>query len=108
MPLFLLFIIYVTLNRQQWDTWELQWLIFEDAGDANYEIRIDKGEQLVIVCDFPPWTWTPAIHISGSNGPEFLPCAFISGITIFVATKASLSLPVKAAWYRFLDLDQIV
>jgi hypothetical protein len=24
---------------------------FEDAGDANYVIRIDKGEQLVIVCD---------------------------------------------------------
>jgi hypothetical protein len=43
---------------------------------------------------FPPGSWTPAIHISGSNGPEFLPCAFISGIAISVATKASLSLPI--------------
>ncbi len=57
MPLFLLFIIYVTLNRQQWDTWELHWLIFEDAGDAGDVLRMDEGERLVIVCDVGCLIW---------------------------------------------------
>ncbi len=85
MPLFLLFIIFVTLNIQQWDTWELHWLIFDDAGGAGMWYILDEEEQLVNVCDvggfiwefkvstdidhFPPGTRTHAMHISGSYGP---------------------------------------
>ncbi len=49
MLLFLLFIIFVTLNRKQWDTWELYWQICDNAGDAWVMwYTVDEGEQFVM------------------------------------------------------------
>ncbi len=56
MPLFLLFIIFVILNRQQWDTWVLNWLLLylDNAGMVRCSLvrcDVDDGEQFLNVLD---------------------------------------------------------
>ncbi len=71
MPLFLLLIIFLTLNRQQWDTWELHWLIFYEAGGAGHVIQM-KGNSLLKFVMWKVFIWEVKVNTPADSNHSLL------------------------------------
>jgi hypothetical protein len=81
MPLFLFFIIFLILTRQQWDTWELHWLIFDDAGGEGGVMKM-KGSSLLMFVMWEVFIWE--VKVISLLGLEPMPCISVALIAQYL------------------------